>query len=90
MFIVAVAVIMGVWILCWSDVLHLDDVSALGTALDWALAGDDHPELVMGICWNTGAADVVLVAERLDHDWVLHGSYSELACGSAVQFLHPV
>lgn len=36
---VAVPVIVGVWVFCWSDIVHLVNTSALRTTLDWTISG---------------------------------------------------
>jgi hypothetical protein len=69
-----ISMIVSVWVLSWSDVLHLDDVSALATTLNGAFAGDHHPQLVMAISRNAGATDIMLVAEGFDETWILHGA----------------
>jgi hypothetical protein len=81
MLVVAVAVIMSMGVICRSHVLHLDNISALRAALDRAFARDNHPELMVSICGDTSAADVVLVAERLDQDRVFHGPCISISLG---------
>ena len=70
MFVVPVSVVVGMRVLCRPDVLHLHDVSALGAALDWAFAGQHHPQLVVRVCGDAVATDVLLVAKGLYEDGV--------------------
>lgn len=74
--IVAVAVIVSMAVILWSNVLHLVHTAALWAALDRALAGSGEPDDNVRVDGVTGAAEVLLVAEGLDSDGILECSYS--------------
>jgi hypothetical protein len=63
---VAVAVVLG------TNVLHLVDGAALGAALDGAVARGGEPDDNVRVGRVAGAALVLLVAEGLDDDGVVH------------------
>lgn len=67
---VSVVVVVTVSIILWTNVLHLVHASALWAALDGSVAGGCEPDNDVGVYWISGAADVLLVAEGLDDDWV--------------------
>lgn len=77
-----VVVVVAVSIVSWADVFHLVDASALGAALDRAVARGGEPEDNVRVHGNTGAADVLLVTEGLDNDRVVHGACAAIVSKS--------
>ena len=73
------SVIVSVAIVLWANILELVDTTTFWAALDWALTGCHEPDNNVGVCWATGAAHVLLVAEGLDLDWVLERSFSRVS-----------
>lgn len=70
-----VAVVVSVAIILWADIFHLIVASALGAALSRAFAGSHQPDDNMRVCWATGAANVLLITERLDNNRVLERAF---------------
>ena len=68
---VSVVVAVSVAIVLRSDVLHLVDAAALGAALDGAVARRGEPDDGVRVDGVAGAAEVLLVAKRLDDDGVV-------------------
>ena len=68
-------VVVVVTVILWAHVLHLVHTSALGATLDGSVAGGCEPDDDVGVCWVAGAADVLLVAEGLDDDWVFESAF---------------
>ena len=71
---VVVIVSVTVCIVRGSDVVHLVGRSALHAARLRLIAGEGDPEDAVGVGGETGAADVLLVASRVDGDGVLWGA----------------
>lgn len=59
-----------------ADILQLVRRAALRAALNGTPAGDGEPDGNVGVDGTAGAADVLLVAEALDHDRVVEGTYA--------------
>lgn len=76
MCVVAVAVVMAVWVFLWADVLHLVDATALWAALKRAVAGHSQPDDTVRVGGAASAASELLVAERLDGDWVFKRAWT--------------
>lgn len=70
-----VAVVVSVAIILWADIFHLIVASALGAALSRAFAGSHQPDDNMRVCRATGAANVLLITERLDNNRVLERAF---------------
>lgn len=60
-----------------TNVVHLVDTTALGAALDGAVAGAGEPDDVVGVGRVAGATEVLLVAVRLDNNGVVEGSCND-------------
>jgi hypothetical protein len=56
-----------------TNVVHLDDVSALDAALERPAARESHPVDRMSV--GPRASDVALQTDGLDHDGVVHGTW---------------
>jgi len=67
----------------WSNIFHLVHASALRAALNRSVARGRQPDNDVGVRWVTCAAEVLLVTEGLDHDWVVECSFS-----TGVQWSH--
>lgn len=59
-----------------ADILQLVRRAALRAALNGTPAGDGEPDGNVGVDGTAGAADVLLVAEALDHDRVVERTYT--------------
>lgn len=81
--VVAVAVVVAVTIVLGTNVLHLVNGTALGAALDGAVAGGGEPDDNVGVGRVTGAAKVLLVTEGLDGDGVLKRSCVDINVSNA-------
>jgi hypothetical protein len=72
--VVIMAMAVVVRIVRGADVVHLVGGSALHAARLGLLAGEGDPENAVGVGGETGAADVLLVASRVDGDGILWGA----------------
>lgn len=68
----AMPVPMSIVALRRANVLEFVDGAAFWAALNGSVAGGSEPDDNVGVRWAAGAADVLLVAEGLDYDRVLH------------------
>jgi hypothetical protein len=46
---ISVSVVVGVRVICWTDVIHLQHISALWAALDWAVSGHLKENISAGL-----------------------------------------
>lgn len=60
-----------------TNVIHLVDTTALGAALDGAVARAGEPDDVVGVGRVAGATEVLLVTVRLDNNGVVEGSCND-------------
>ena len=81
---IVVAVAVAVRVLLGADVVQLVCRAALGAALDRAVARGREPDDVVGVCWEARAADVLLIAEGLHHDWVVERAWVEQGLGTVL------
>jgi hypothetical protein len=84
---VVLAVVVVVAVL-GADVLHLVDGTALGAALDGAVAGGGEPDDNVRVGRVAGAAKVLLVTEGLDGDGVVERACVGADVSSAVPKSH--
>lgn len=70
-----VVVVVTVAVILRTDVIHLVDTTALGAALDGAVARAGEPDDIVGVGRVAGAAEVLLVAKGLDDNGVVEGSF---------------
>jgi hypothetical protein len=82
--VMAVVSVVSVRIVGRTDVVHLVGGSTLHAARLGLAAFKSDPENVVGVSWEAGAADVLLVTGRVDNDGVLWGACSPSA---SVSFL---
>lgn len=68
-------VVVVVAIILRTDVVHLIDTAAFGATLNGAVAGASQPDDIVRVDRVTGAAEVLLVTERLDYNGVVERSY---------------
>lgn len=71
---VVAVVVVTVTVILRSNVLELVYAAALWASLNWAVAGSRQPDDIVGVNRETGAAEVLLVAEGLDSDGVVESS----------------
>lgn len=75
MHIIRIMMIMVLMIIWRAHILHLVNGSALGTSLLGPVTRGGQPDGAMAVGWRTGAADVLLITEALNHD-----GFVECAC----------
>jgi len=63
--------IVGVGIFLWADIVHLQHIATFRASLNWTLAGHREPNNVVRVGGKTSAPSILLVAKRLDDNWVI-------------------